>query len=118
MPVSPKPRIKADDPLYQLLRSNQIAEFNVRKAKVGGTIDFTHCDFRSVDLRGLDPDGIDFSGSYFRQADLRGVDFSGAKLVGASINAAKISGTLFPVDLSADEIQLSLTHGTRMRYGC
>jgi len=35
---------------------------------------------------------------------------------GASINACKISGVLFPVELSTSEIELSLFHGTRMRY--
>ena len=36
--------------------------------------------------------------------------------VAASINAAQISGAYFPTDLSASEIELSLLHGTRMRY--
>lgn len=53
---------------------------------------------------------------YFRQADLRGIDFRKANLEGASINAAKISGAYFPAELSASEIELSLLHGTRMRY--
>ncbi|MFO7636044.1 MAG: GNAT family N-acetyltransferase [Clostridia bacterium] len=42
--------------------------------------------------------------------------FSETRLDGASINAAKVSGTLFPRELSAEEITLSLLHGTRMRY--
>ena len=50
------------------------------------------------------------------EADLRGIDFRKARLEGASINAAKISGAYFPVELSAGEIELSLLHGTRMRY--
>ena len=45
-----------------------------------------------------------------------GVDFRAARLEGASINAAKVSGAYFPVELSASEIELSLLHGTRMRY--
>jgi len=36
-------------------------------------------------------------------------------LDGASIGGAKISGTLFPRNLDAEEITLSLVHGTRMR---
>jgi len=64
----------------------------------------------------LDADGLDFSDCYFRQSDLRGVDFRNALLEGASINAAKISGTYFPADLTASEIELSLLHGSRMRY--
>jgi hypothetical protein len=41
---------------------------------------------------------------------------SKANMDGASINACKISGVLFPAELSASEIELSLLHGTRMRY--
>ena len=48
--------------------------------------------------------------------DRRSVDLRGARLEGASINAAKISGAYFPQELSASEIELSLLHGTRMRY--
>lgn len=109
------PNIKKDDPLYLMLRMGEIDDFNQKKI-AGAAIDFTHCDFRTVDLRGLDARGIDFTGCYFRQADLRGIDFSQSKLEGASINGAMISGTYFPTELRADEIELSLVHGTRMRY--
>ena len=51
-----------------------------------------------------------------RQSDLRSVDFRKARLEGASINAAKISGAYFPAELTASEIEISLLHGTRMRY--
>lgn len=110
------PEIKQDK-MYKLLREGKIEEFNKRKA-AGEVFDLTHCDFRSVDLRGLEAKGIDFSHAYFRQADLRGIDFSGSILAGASLNGSKISGCYFPNELSADEITLSLTHGVRMRYGC
>ena len=53
---------------------------------------------------------------YFRQASLRGVNFRNTRLEGASINAAKISGAYFPAELTASEIELSLLHGSRMRY--
>lgn len=109
------PTIKSD-PLYQLLREGKIDDFNSRY-KAGEQCDLTGADFRGLDLRGLIADGLDLSGSYFRQADLRGVDLSTAKLVGASIHGAKISGVFFPADLPADEILMSLEHGTRMRYG-
>lgn len=109
------PIIKQDQPLYLLLREGKVQEFNQRKA--GGEVcDLRDCDFRGLDLQGLDASGLDLSGCYFRQADLRGVDFSTTRLDGASIHSSKISGALFPVALSADEIQLSLLHGTRMRY--
>ena len=104
-----------NDPLYKLLREGRVKDFNERK-KLGGKMDLQNCDFRGLDLRGLDAKGLDLGGCYFRQADLRGVDFSETRLEGASINGAKISGTLFPKGLSADEITLSLQHGTCMRY--
>ncbi|MCX5724301.1 MAG: pentapeptide repeat-containing protein [Nitrospirae bacterium] len=103
------------DPMYLLLREGCITEFNARKAS-GDTVDLCGCDLRGLDLRGLNAEGLDFSNSYFRQSDLRGVDFRKAKLEGASINAAKISGTYFPDELTASEIELSLLQGTRMRY--
>ena len=107
--------IISDDPLYQLLRDGKVKEFNDQRA-AGETPDFSGLDFRGLDLRTLDARGLDMSNGYFRQSDLRGVDFSETRLEGASINAAKVSGTLFPRELSAEEITLSLLHGTRMRY--
>lgn len=109
------PRIKNDDVMYRLLRDGQITEFNQKKAQ-GARIDLVNCDFRGLDLRGLDADGLDLGGCYFRQADLRGVDLGKARLEGASIHATKIAGTYFPAELTAEEITLSLIHGTRMRY--
>jgi uncharacterized protein YjbI with pentapeptide repeats len=104
-----------NDPLYQLLRDGNIKEFNRRKAQ-GEQCDLSGCELRNLDLRGLDAGGLDFSNSYFRGADLRGIDFSTARLEGASLNNAKISGAYFPFEISADEITLSVTHGTRLRY--
>ncbi len=112
--MSRPPEIKSD-PMYMLLREGKIEEFNKRKAQ-GESFDLTYCNMRTLDLRGLDADGIDFSNSYFRLADLRGVDFFNSRLEGASLNNAKVSGCLFPKELSADEIDLSLIYGTRMRY--
>ena len=103
------------DPMYQLLRDGNVVEFNRRKA-AGERCDLTHCDLRSLDLRGIDAAGIDFSHCYFRNANLRGVDFTKSRLEGASLNEAKVSGAYFPVQLSAEEIALSLEHGTRLRY--
>jgi len=110
-----KPQIK-NDLMYQLLREGNVEEFNRRKA-AGETCDLTHSDFRSLDLRGLDARGLDMSHAYFHQTDMRGLDLSETKLEGASINGARISGVYFPTALSADEINLSLMHGTRLRYG-
>jgi uncharacterized protein YjbI with pentapeptide repeats len=103
------------DPLYQMLRVDDTKGFNARKAQ-GGVCDLRDVDLRGLDLRGLDAEGLDFTGSYFRDADLRGVDLSQAVLEGCSFYGAKISGTLFPRDLSAEEIRLSFDHGTRVRY--
>ena len=105
----------SNDPMYRMLREGCIKEFNAKKAS-GDKCDLRGCDLRGLDLRGLDADGLDFSDCYFRQSDLRGVDLSKSLMDGASINACKISGVLFPRELSASEIELSLLHGTRMRY--
>lgn len=112
--MSTDPEIK-DDPMYQLLREDKVSEFNERR-NTAEIYNLQGCDFRGVDLRGLNAVGLDLRGSYFRQADLRGIDFRKANLEGASIKGAKISGTYFPSDLSPEEINLSLLHGTRMRY--
>ncbi len=112
--MSRKPEIKSD-PMNMLLREGKIDEFNKRKAQ-GESVDLTNCDLRALDLRGLEAEGIDFSNDYFRLADLRGVNFSNSQLEGSSIHGAKISGCYFPKELSAEEIQMSLTKGTRMRY--
>lgn len=108
-----KPKIK-DDPLYQLLKKGKIKEFNQRKA-AGEIVDLRHSDFRGMDLREIDADGLDLSCSYFHQTDLRGLDLRNTKLEGSSLNGARIAGVYFPDDLSAEEINLSLNHGTRMR---
>lgn len=110
-----KPINNNPDPMYRLLREGRVKDFNDRKA-LGEKLDITGCDFRGLDLRGLNAQGLDLSNCYFRQTDLRGLDLSSCQLQGASINAAKVSGTLFPKELTADEITLSLLHGTRMRY--
>lgn len=110
-----KPVNNNNDPLYKLLREGRIKDFNERK-KLGEKHDLRESDFRGLDLRALDTAGLDLSGSYFRQTDLRGLDLSQTKLEHASINGARISGTLFPKELAAEEILLSLQHGTRMRY--
>jgi uncharacterized protein YjbI with pentapeptide repeats len=109
-----EPEIKDSD-LFQLLRHGHIDEFNQRVAN-GESCDLRGGDFRGSDLRKLNASGLDLGDCYFRQADLRGIDFSESNLEGASISGAKISGTYFPKELRAEEILLSLTHGTRLRY--
>jgi uncharacterized protein YjbI with pentapeptide repeats len=109
-----KPRMSAD-PMYLLLREGRVEDFNRRKA-AGERCDLTGCHFRGTDLKGLDADGLDLSNAYLRQADLRGLDLSKARLEGASLHAAHISGVLFPVELEAMEIEMSVRLGTRLRY--
>jgi uncharacterized protein YjbI with pentapeptide repeats len=103
--------------LYDLLRAEQVAEFNRRKASGDVTEgQLRGGDFRGLDLRELDADGLDLRDAYFRSADLRGVDFRNANLEGASFCQAHISGCYFPSELSADEIRLSFDFGIRVRY--
>ena len=109
-----KPTI-SDDPLYQLLRNEQIREFNEQR----NTLDASNLksgDYRGRDLRNMNARGLDFSNSYFRNADLSGIDFRDTNLEGASLLDAKLSGAYFPNALSAEEIRLSLDTGTRLRY--
>jgi uncharacterized protein YjbI with pentapeptide repeats len=106
-----------EDALYQLLREDRVEEFNRQRA-AGTACDLRGSDLRGLDLRKLEAAGLDLRGCYLRQADLRGVDLSTTLLEGASINGAKISGAYFPKGLRADEIIMSLQHGTRMRYQC
>ena len=109
-----EPEIKEDE-LYLLLRHGKVDEFNARIAS-GVEYSLVGADLRGIDLRKLNAKGLDMRNCYLRQADLRGVNFTETNLEGASINGAKISGTYFPKELRAEEISLSLTHGTRMRY--
>lgn len=112
--MSDTPEIKSD-PLYQLLRDDKIKEFNACRAK-GDTCNLRGADLRGLDLRGMNAKELDMRDCYFRQTDLRGIDFTSTQLAGASLKGAKISGVFFPPELSAEEINLSLQHGTRLRY--
>jgi uncharacterized protein YjbI with pentapeptide repeats len=108
-----KPQLN-ENPMYRLLKEGKIEEFNQRRAN-GEACDLRKTDLRGFDLRDLDARNLDLSGTYLRHADLRGLDLSETNLEGASISSAKISGTYFPTTLSAEEITLSLVHGTRLR---
>ena len=109
-----KPVIK-QDPLYQLLRTEDIKGFNEQRDKLD-TNELKSGDYRGRDLRNMNAHGLDFSNSYFRNCDLSGIDFRNTNLEGASLLDAKLSGTYFPEALSAEEIRLSLNTGTRLRY--
>jgi len=114
MAESELPKI-TKDPMYQLLRVDNVKAFNLKKES-GATCDLVCVNLRGLDMRGIDAEGLDFTDSYMRVADLRGIDFRNAILEGVNIRGAKISGTYFPVELSAEEIRLSHEYGTRMRY--
>jgi len=109
-----KPVIK-QDPLYQLLRTENIKDFNEQRDHLD-TTELKNGDYRGRDLRNMNAGGLDFSSSYFRNTDLSGIDFRNTNLQGASLLDAKLSGTYFPTALSAQEIRLSLEIGTRLRY--
>lgn len=112
--MAEKPQIPIDNDMYQLLRSHEISEFN-EKLRAGHQCVLTNCDFRNLDLRGINAENLDLTGSYFRNADLRGIDFRNTKLEGITLANAKISGCYFPKNISPAEIQLSVEHGTRIR---
>ena len=100
--------------LARMLREGRVATFNAH-VREHGPGDLTNANLRMADLRGAELKGACLKGAYLRAADLRGQDLSTCDLEGASIGAAKISGVLFPANLSASEISMSVTHGTRMR---
>ena len=109
-----KPEIKSD-PLYQLLRQEDVKGFNEQRDHLDVS-ELKSGDYRGRDLRNMNAAGLDFSDSYFRNADLSGIDFRTTNLEGASLLDAKLSGTYFPPELSPEEIRLSLDTGTRLRY--
>jgi len=105
-----------DDPAYKALRDGNreaFAEFIADR----DIVDFSGCDLGGVDLRKVDISCVVLSGARLKGADLRGLDLSRHNLDGVSINNARISGSLFPRDISADEIRMSLHEGTRIRHG-
>ena len=109
-----KPELKTD-PMVLLLKQGETDEFN-RRREAGEEVDLRGVDLRGADLRELIAKDLDLGDAYLRHADPRGLDLRQTNLEGASINSAKISGTYFPAALSAEEITLSLVHGTRLRY--
>jgi uncharacterized protein YjbI with pentapeptide repeats len=96
-----------------LLREEKYDEFNARAEQT--RVDLENADLRMVDLRRANLVKANLRGAYLRNVDLRGVDLSDADLTGASLHDARISGCLFPMSIPAEEITLSIIHGTRMR---
>lgn len=96
-----------------LLREEKVDEFNALAAEK--PVDLENADLRMVDLRKANLAKANMRGAYLRNADLRGVDLSDADLTGASLHEARVSGCLFPINIAAEEISMSVTLGTRMR---
>ena len=110
----PSVRFPKEDEAYNCLRVGDLQGY---EAAVQGRphVDFTDIDLRGVDLRGVDMSHVTLRGAYLRDADLRGLDLRHLELDGCSLFHAKVSGTYFPANVSAQEIELSLEHGTRLR---
>lgn len=100
--------------MYGFLQEDNIAAFNSAREE-GAEVDLKNAKFRAFDLKGANLNGLDLSGAYFKNADLRGADLRDCELEGCSFFNAKISGVYFPVEISPEEIALSLVHGTRLR---
>ena len=97
----------------ELFEENREA-FNKKVA--GGYIpDFSNQNLSDLDLTGFNLKHANLSGAYMRGTNLAGQDLSGSNLHGASLKQAKISGCLFPEDLAAEEIRLSVDMGSRLR---
>ncbi|MEB3286704.1 MAG: pentapeptide repeat-containing protein [Vampirovibrionales bacterium] len=107
----------ADQTALTMIQEERFLEFNNYVEKLAGAVDLTNAHLRGYDLRKCHLKKADLSGAYLRSCDLRSCDLSEATLDGASMKEAKVSGVLFPRGISAQEIQMSLVHGTRIRSG-
>ena len=96
------------------VRKGKIKEFN-EKREEGNTFNLSGLDLRAFDLRGLDTRGLNFVDSYMRNANLAGLDLRSCPMDGASFYGAHVSGTYFPHEIPAEEINMSIDRGTRIR---
>jgi uncharacterized protein YjbI with pentapeptide repeats len=97
------------------IRNDEAERFNSEIATLAGPVDLENCDLSNQDLRRFNLRSANLRNAYLKMADLRGVDLSDAQMDGASINRAHISGAFFPRNIPAQEVWLSIEHGTRMR---
>ncbi|MDR1045000.1 MAG: pentapeptide repeat-containing protein [Candidatus Adiutrix sp.] len=102
------------NPKPQVLFEENRAAFNNAVAE-GREADFSNQNLSDLDLTGFNLKNANLSGAYLRGANLGGQDLSGANLHGASLKQARVSGCLFPPEISAEEIRLSVDLGTRLR---
>jgi len=79
------------DPLYQLLRGDDIKAFNAKRDGFGGLARSLRPLLAPFGCRiqAYDPWLTD---AYLRDADIRGIDFSNALMEGVSLRGARISG--------------------------
>lgn len=103
-----------DDPAFKSLRAGETSEFQ-RLIENRATVDFSSTDLRGTDFRAIDLRKIILRDAYLRDADLRGCDLRQVDLTGATIQNARIAGAYFPDTLAAEEIMMSVRHGTRLR---
>lgn len=105
----------AEDRALSLVQEERHLEFNQLVESNGGSVDLSGAHLRAYDLKKFNLKQANLTNAYMRSADLRGVDLSAANLQGASLKEAKVSGVSFPLNLEANEIMMSLVHGTRLR---
>lgn len=105
-----------DDPAFRDLREYDLKHFQ-EHIQGREKIDFSGADLRAVDLSQVDVSKLILRDAYLRDADLRGLDLRDLDLEGCSIHNAKIGGTYFPKNISAQEIANSVQFGTRIRTG-
>jgi uncharacterized protein YjbI with pentapeptide repeats len=107
----------ADPIALGLIQDDNHVKFNSLVDAQGGVVDLSNAHLRAYDLRKYHLAKANLTGAYLRATDLRSLDLSQANLEGASMKEAKVSGVNFPRNLSAQEIMMSLHHGTRLRQG-
>jgi len=111
--MSSKPTFP-DDPAFKCLRSGEIKEFH-RLIAGRDVVDFSGTDLRGTDFRGADLSKVLLRDAYLRDANLSGCDLRQMDLCGANLHGAHIGGAYFQANLSAEEIMMSVQHGTRLR---
>lgn len=108
-----KPRFISDD-AFRSLRAGDTEAFH-RLIADRKAVDFSDSDLRGTDFRNANLAKIVLRGCYLKDADMRGLDLREHDLEGCSLHNAKIGGTYFPKNVSAGEIQMSVSLGTRIR---